>query len=218
MKKHLTLTLTAVTAVTLLSGCNREGGNAEGDGHDHASHDNGGHAETKDGTAMCGEHGVPEAECAVCKPELAAKLKAGESMKVRLPSTNSTAIVGVQTVRPENGAIADGVECVAEMSFNLNKLAQVAAPVGGIVQSVEVDLGSHVQENQTLTKLWSASIAEAVAKAVLTHQTLDRERKLRKRICRRPMRCIARRASSCARWVSPKNRSRNLAASRRSRC
>jgi len=127
----------------------------------------------------CAEHGVPEAECAVCRPELALKLKAGESLKVRLPSTNSTAIVGVQTARPESGAMADGVECVAEVSFNLNKVAQIAAPVGGIVQSVETDLGNHVEENQTLVKLWSASIAEAVAKAVLTHQTLDRERKLR---------------------------------------
>ena len=30
-----------------------------------------------------------------------------------------------------------------------------------------------------MAKIWSASIAEAVAKAVLSHQTLDRERKLR---------------------------------------
>jgi len=127
----------------------------------------------------CAEHGVPEAECAICHPDLAAQLKPGEGLKVRLPSTNSTAIVGVQTARPESGAMADGAECVAEVSFNLNKVAQVAAPVGGIIQSVEVDLGSLVEEQQALAKLWSASIAEAVAKAVLTHQTLDRERKLR---------------------------------------
>ena len=128
---------------------------------------------------MCTEHGVPEAECAVCKPDLAAKLKPGESMKVRLPSTNSTAIVGVQTATPETGAIADGIECVAEVSFNQNKLAQIAAPVSGIVQTVDVDLGTKVEEKQTVAKIWSASIAEAVAKAVLSHQTLDRERKLR---------------------------------------
>ncbi len=91
---------------------------------------------------MCAEHGVPEGECAVCKPELAASLKPGESMKVRLPSTNSTAMVGIQTATPETGAIADGIECVAEVSFNQNKLAQIAAPVSGIVQTVDVDLGS----------------------------------------------------------------------------
>lgn len=128
---------------------------------------------------MCAEHGVPEAECAVCKPDLAAKLKLGESMKVRLPSTHSTAIVGVQTARPEAGTIADGIECVAEVSFNQNKLAQISAPVSGIVQTVDVDLGTQVEEKQIVAKIWSASIAEAVVKAVLSHQTLDRERKLR---------------------------------------
>ncbi|WCJ60329.1 efflux RND transporter periplasmic adaptor subunit [Fontisphaera persica] len=128
---------------------------------------------------MCAEHGVPEAECAVCRPDAAAKLKPGESLKVRLPSTNSTAIVGVRTSAPERGAIADGIECVAEVSFNQNKLAQIAAPVSGIIQTVDADLGTKVEEKQTVAKIWSASIAEAVAKAVLSHQTLDRERKLR---------------------------------------
>lgn len=179
MKTKLTLIPILLTAVVLLAGCSRDAGKAEGDGHDHAGHDHASHAETKNGVAMCGEHGVPEAECAICNPASAAKLKPGESLKVRLPSTNSIAIVGVQTALPAQGAMADGVECLAEVSFNLNKVAQVAAPVGGIVQSVEVDLGSRVEEKQTLAQLWSASIAEAVAKAVLTHQTLDRERRLR---------------------------------------
>ena len=79
----------------------------------------------------------------------------------------------------DSGAIADGVECYAELAFNQNKLAQIAAPVGGIIQTVDVDLGTKVEEKQTVAKIWSASIAEAVAKAVLSHQTLDRERKLR---------------------------------------
>jgi cobalt-zinc-cadmium efflux system membrane fusion protein len=176
MKNELLMFLSALVAVALLAGCSRTDGAAEGDGHDHEGH---GHAETEDGVAMCGEHGVPEAECAVCNPDLAPALQPGESLKVRLPSTNSAAIVGVQTARPESGAMADGVECLAEVSFNLNRVAQVAAPVGGIVHSVEVDLGDPVEEKQTLVKIWSASIAEAVARAVLTHQTLDRERRLR---------------------------------------
>jgi cobalt-zinc-cadmium efflux system membrane fusion protein len=169
--------LAAVAAVGLFAGCKKQEGHAADDGHGHGEAK--AHTETKDGVVMCSEHGVPEAQCAVCKPDLVAKLKPGESMKVRLPSTNSTAIVGVQTATPETGAIADGVECVAEVSFNQNKLAQIAAPVSGIVQTVEVDLGTKVEEKQTVAKIWSASIAEAVAKAVLSHQTLDRERKLR---------------------------------------
>ena len=175
--------LPLVAAVALLSACSKQSESAahgEDDGHGHGPGGHGGaHTETKDGVLMCGEHGVPEAECAVCKPDAAANLKAGESLKVRLPSTNSMAIVGIQTATPETGAIADAVECVAEVSFNQNKLAQIAAPVSGIIQTVDVDLGTKVEEKQTVAKIWSASIAEAVAKAVLAHQTLDRERNLR---------------------------------------
>ena len=169
--------LAAVAALGLFAGCKKSAGHAADDGHGHGEAK--AHTETKDGVVMCTEHGVPEAQCAVCKPDLAAKLKPGESMKLRLPSTNSAAIVGVQTAIPETGAIADGIECVAEVSFNQNKLAQIAAPVSGIVQTVDADLGTKVEEKQTVAKIWSASIAEAVAKAVLSHQTLDRERKLR---------------------------------------
>ena len=128
---------------------------------------------------ICQEHGVLESECGICHPELLGKLAAGQSIKVRLPSTNSMAIVGVQTATPEAGAISESIECVAEVSFNQNKLAQIAAPVSGVLQTVDVDLGTQVEEKQIVARIWSASIAEAVAKAVLSHQTLDREQKLR---------------------------------------
>jgi cobalt-zinc-cadmium efflux system membrane fusion protein len=85
----------------------------------------------------------------------------------------------VETATPTVGPIADAVECYAELAYNQNKLAQITAQVGGIVQEVDADLGSLVVENQCVAKIWSATIAETMAKAVLTHQTLDRERKLR---------------------------------------
>ena len=172
----------ALAAAALFAGCKKPEGRAEDHGHSHGSGSHpeaNAYPETKDGVLMCTEHVVPAAECAVCRPELAARLKPGESMKVRLPSTNSISIVGVQTAAPENGSIADGIECVAEVSFNQNKLAHIAAPVSGAVQTVDVDLGTKVGEDQTVAKLWSAAIAEAVAKAVLSHQTLDREKRLR---------------------------------------
>lgn len=128
---------------------------------------------------MCTEHGVPEAECGICHPERVGKLKPGQSVKVRLPAADSAAMAGVQTGTPSVGGLADGIDCFAELAFNQNKLAQITAPVGGIVQEVTVDLGNKVEEKQTVAKIWSAAVAEAVARAVLTHQTLDRERKLR---------------------------------------
>jgi cobalt-zinc-cadmium efflux system membrane fusion protein len=158
------------------AGCRKQQAHVEGDGHDHGEGE--AHTAVVDGVTMCTEHGVPEAQCGICRPQLVGQLKPGESVKVRLPSHESTQIVGVRMAHPHLGPVADGVECFAEVSFNQNALAQIVAPVGGILQSVDADLGRTVAEGQIVARLWSAAVAEAVAKAVLTHQTLDRERKL----------------------------------------
>jgi cobalt-zinc-cadmium efflux system membrane fusion protein len=110
---------------------------------------------------------------------MVAALEVGQGMKVRLPSMNSAAKVGIQTSAPYVGYISDAVECLAELAFNQNKLAQIAAPVAGILRSVDADLGAKVEEGALLAKLWSAAISEAVSKAVLSQQTVERERKLR---------------------------------------
>jgi len=172
--------LPLVAAVTLLTACSKQqepAGHGADDGHGHGKAAS--ETEAPSGKKMCVEHNVPLEECGICRPLLAATLKIGESAKVRLASYDSAGIAGVQTATPTVGTIADAVECYAELTFNQNKLAQIAAPVGGIIQEVPVDLGSKVEEKQPVAKIWSASIAEAVAKAVLSHQTLDRERKLR---------------------------------------
>lgn len=124
---------------------------------------------------MCSEHGVPEAECGICHPELVTQ----GGMKVRLPSPGSGQLVGVETGMPRIGTASAGIDCFAELEFNQNRYAHIAAPVDGILETVDVDLGAEVKERQLVARIWSASIAEAVAKAVLTHQTLDREKRLR---------------------------------------
>jgi membrane fusion protein, heavy metal efflux system len=182
-----------MAGLAFLPACSKssEAGKDEQAGHNHAKASAGtetegsGHGEhgveAKDGAGrrMCPEHNVPLEECGICKPLLAATLKVGESAKLRLASADSATIAGVQVSAAKVGNIADGLECYAEMMFNQNKLAQIAAPVGGIMQEVNVDLGSRVAEKQVVARIWSATIAEGVAKAVLTHQTLEREQKLR---------------------------------------
>ena len=135
--------------------------------------------QTDAGRLMCKEHHVPEDECGICHPELTAKLSPGSGLKVRLPAMDSAALVGLETALSATGAMADGIECYAELAFNQNKLAQLTTPASGIIQEVAVDLGDKVTEGQTVARIGSAQIAEAVAKAVLTRQTLERERKLR---------------------------------------
>lgn len=172
-KRILILILAGVTVAC--SKHNEPSVHGEGDGHGHGKT----HADASDGVLMCGEHGVPEEVCGICNPRLAATLKPGESAKIRLPAGDSAGIAGVETAAPSVGPIADAVECYAELAYNQNRLAQITAQVGGIIQEVDADLGSMVVENQCVAKIWSAAIAEMVARSVLTHQTLDRERKLR---------------------------------------
>ncbi|MCP5523093.1 MAG: efflux RND transporter periplasmic adaptor subunit [Verrucomicrobiales bacterium] len=186
MTANVTLRILAamglLSLAVILAGCRPRAASSGGGDHDHAAHAHaheGTEASPVEDGAMCVEHGVPEAECAVCNPDLIGKLEPGESLKVRLPSTNSTALVGVRTALPESGSVAEAVDCLAEVCFNQNKLARIAAPVGGLLQSIAVDLGTRVDEADTVARIWSASIAEAVARAVLSHQTLERERRLR---------------------------------------
>jgi len=180
MKKMMCQFLPLLAVVAFVAACSKQNepsGHGEDDGHGHGEAK--AHTATKDGVLMCTEHGVPEEECGVCKPGLATTLKPGESAKIRLPAGESAEMAGVETAAPTVGPISDAVECYAELAYNQNKLAQITAQVGGIIQEVDVDLGSIVKENQCVAKIWSAAIAEMVSRAVLTHQTLDRERKLR---------------------------------------
>jgi membrane fusion protein, heavy metal efflux system len=173
--------LLSLTLLALLTACSRQ--TEEHAGHAHSTDHSPATADSPSGNAsgqkMCSEHRVPLEECGICRPQLAATLKSGESAKIRLAAADSAAMAGVQTGTATVGAIADVVECYADLAFNQNKFAQITAPVGGIVQSVEADLGSRLEEKQMVASIWSAAIAEAMSKAVLTHQTLDRERKLR---------------------------------------
>ena len=127
----------------------------------------------------CSEHNLAEAECGICHPDRVAALPPGRSLKVRLPAPESARLAGIETAPAATGPGGEFVECLAEVTFNQHRLTHVAAPVAGILQEVNADLGERVAEKQVLARLWSAAIAEAVARAVLTHQTLERERRLR---------------------------------------
>ena len=127
---------------------------------------------------ICKEHNVPEGECGICHPELVGKMEPGRGLKVRFPSAAAAAKAGIETAPPRIGPMADGIECYAELAFNQGKLAQIAVPIGGILRSVEVDLGDIVEQGRVLATVYSAAIGESVAKAVLTHQSVERERQL----------------------------------------
>jgi cobalt-zinc-cadmium efflux system membrane fusion protein len=159
--------LTVLLATGLWTGCGQKNHD------DHAGHDHGNPAH---GADWCAEHRVAESKCGICNP---GALKPGEPVQVRLPAEDSARLVGIETAAPVAGPVREAVECYAELAFNQNKLAQLTAPVPGILREVTADLGDRLVEGQPVARIWSAQIAETVARAVLTHQTLERERRLR---------------------------------------
>lgn len=179
--KQLIITRGFATAVVLaLASCGKPAAESGAhSGHEHGEES--GHescASSEAATGICPEHNLPAGECGICRPEKIPGLKAGESLKLRLASADSIAMAGVKTVKASAGGATDGFDCYAQFGFALNRYAQIGAPVGGVIKEVAVDPGSQVTEGQVVAKIWSASVAEAVAKAVLTHQTLERERRL----------------------------------------
>lgn len=162
----------------------KESGPAEGKTQAQASADK--DAKPTSAKLLCKEHGVPEDECGICHPELLTQKQPGQGLKVRLPSTESAAKAGVVVSTPGVDTMSQGIECFAEVTFNQNKLAQITPLVGGIVKSVEVDLGNRVKAGDLLARVTSVAIGEAqsayvkaLAEDRLRDKTVERERNLR---------------------------------------
>lgn len=135
---------------------------------------------------MCREHGVWESECGICHPELLAEKSFGQGLKLRLPSVQSAERAGVVVGKSAVGEMVHEIECLAELHFDLNNLAEITPLVTGIIKSVEADLGSHVKEGDVLAAMTSVEIADAqaaflqaLAQDHLKERTVQRERKLR---------------------------------------
>jgi cobalt-zinc-cadmium efflux system membrane fusion protein len=153
------------------------GSSVSSEGHVHGDAD--GHG------AFCHEHDLPESECGICNPELAAVLTPGEGVKVRLSSARSAALAGVRLATPVHTAITAGVQGYAEVDYDRNRLAQITPLVDGVVQRIHVDAGDTVTAGAPLVEIASAQVAAAKQTFLTTRQDqrlrrqeLERERRL----------------------------------------
>lgn len=142
----------AVAAEAALEG---PAGEAEAVNDDHG-------APGADGRKWCGEHDVAEDECAICVPARAPALAPGESLKLRLPSGASASKVGLEIESGHIAAAASGVRAACRVAYNQAQLARIAPLAGGIVSEVFVDLGDTVEAGQTLVRMASPELAEAL--------------------------------------------------------
>ncbi|MBN2431575.1 MAG: efflux RND transporter periplasmic adaptor subunit, partial [Acidobacteria bacterium] len=145
---------------------------AEEHGHDHGESEAG---------SWCADHRLPEAECGICQPQLAATLQPGESLKVRLPAADSGRKGEIRTAVPQEGGLARDRVYPGELVFNADRLSNVSPLVSGVIQTVHVTLGSRVRPGQPLMELISTEISDLKKNYLLALQ----EQQLREAIYRR---------------------------------
>ncbi len=148
-------------------------------GHDdHAGHNHG------PGDGNCPEHGIPEAEDALCQPQLMETLRPGQGLKVRLATPEAAERAGITASRPVP-ADTEGQGFPAQVVFNRNRLARLTPLVAGQIKKVNVGLGQKVVAGQVLAEIASpeiatvrASLQSARSRIELTRATFEREKEL----------------------------------------
>ena len=123
-------------------------------GHDHAGHDHGG-----EGGDFCGEHNLPESECAICNPEMVEEAEVGKGPKLRLASAKSLLKAGVATGAVVTGRVSGVVTVPAEIQLDPARQVRVSAPVAGTVLDVTAPAGTRVKKGDVLARISSREVA-----------------------------------------------------------
>lgn len=119
------------------------------------------HTHTDQSGLFCNEHGVPEAECGICQPQLAASLKAGESLSIRMPSSRSAELAGLVLEQPMSGDTIESLKLLGEVRYNENRRAKVTPLASGVLTNIKVDVGQTVEAGEILAVINSSIAAQA---------------------------------------------------------
>lgn len=146
---------------------------------DHAGHDHGKSSAVPE--SDCPEHDIPEAEDALCQPQLLEGLRPGQGLKVRLAAADAAERIGIRSERP-TAISATGAPLNGRVLFNRDRLARLSAPLTGVVKSVSGELGQQVKAGQSLAEIAAPEIAglraalqTAESRATLAASTVERE-------------------------------------------
>ena len=133
----------------------------------------------------CAEHSLPESACPSCNPWLppgsVAQAAEGEVHRpdelpfapgtvIRFKSPSIEAAVGLKVAQAQALAFASAVEAPAEVDFNEERLAEVRAPVPGILRKMRARPGQRVLKGEVLFELESASVGELQAQEAAAQQ------------------------------------------------
>ena len=131
-------------------------------GHDHAAeapYAHAGHDHGGEGGDFCGEHNLPETECAICNPEMVEEAEVGKGPKLRLASAESLLKAGVATGAVVTGRVSGVVTVPAEIQLDPARQVRVSAPVAGTVLEVTAPAGTRVKKGDVLARISSREVA-----------------------------------------------------------
>ncbi len=137
--------------------------------------------------AFCNEHGVPEAECTICHPELIGK--AGvcmtEKVRIHLASPEVVARAGIETVEVKPQPLEETMTANGRVAFDATRTARLSGRIPGVIREIKKGLGEDVEVGEVLFVVDSVELGEAQsaflqadAAAELASKTAARERAL----------------------------------------
>ncbi len=125
----------------------------------------------------CEAHGFPESVCPSCNPMQppgsGAGVEAGvEARVVRLRKPPLEEVAGIRTSPVVLGETSPEVACTARIAFDGDQLAELRAPVPGVVSRVLIELGAEVEKGAALVELQSPKVGELQAASQSARQWL----------------------------------------------
>lgn len=113
----------------------------------------------------CPEHGYPESVCPICNPQPAPdaeNLYAG--LEVRLRSEAVERAAGLTVTPAREAELASSVRAVARLAWDERRMAEVGAPVSGVVKETHAVPGEPVEAGAPLFVITSAEVGELRAR------------------------------------------------------
>ncbi len=140
--------------------------NSSADPRDHSGQDHAGHAQEEGEGEQAQGTWIPRTQRApsvVCS---------NEQLIIRLDSPEIAEQAGFELSSVQPRRISKTVECNAEIAYDGNRFAQIAAQVPGVVEEVHRDLGERVEAGEVLVTIMSAHLGAAKARYLQARQSL----------------------------------------------
>jgi cobalt-zinc-cadmium efflux system membrane fusion protein len=130
------------------------------------------------------EHDVPAYQCRSCRYEVGVVKVPASLLKEEANAKN-----GLIRIRlAEKIAVPDALNVTGEVQLNENEAVHISPRIPGIIESVKVDIGAHVNEGDVLFNINSVELGKALsdyergrALTALSEKNFEREKSLFKR-------------------------------------